>query len=45
MNPRTLCYGSNGYFVDDTTTDTNQCTEFLAYGGFAPLDANAMCFH
>ncbi len=45
QTPHPATDGSNAYCVDNTTTDTPDCTKYLMPGGLQPIDANAMCFH
>jgi hypothetical protein len=37
--------GTSGNCVDNTSTDTAQCTEYLTSGGGTPAAAAALCFH
>lgn len=43
--PHTATDGSNAYCVDNTATDTAQCTQYLTTSGLTPLNADAICFH
>ncbi len=45
QNPHAALDGNSAYCVDTTSMDGANTTKYLAPGGAAPLNSDAMCFH